>query len=343
MPGEGRRQVNSGKLDVVIARIAGFFRWWGRELATILPERFRVALGNQSPPVLIHLCADTDIDSALGSVGPGRNVTLALDVSVVLTNEVSLPRAGRQATAGMANIQLARTMPLQLSELYTDWKTVAAEKDQGEQSEKQRLRLYAAKRTFLDPVFDRLSSRALILSGIVLDEGDQLPGLAPMSAMRPYQRDCLKRVGILVLLGIAVLMVPYAWLSNVRSENAKVTQEIAVLRPSIQGLSERRNQVESHHDRIDYLEKQRSGDWFFDTLALLSKESPDTVSLREFVYEPGRLRVSGSAKSAADWALSLGKLQGVNNVTLQQVSSGRTPEDPENFDIAIELANGASR
>ena len=326
--------------DTLNERLAIFFRWWGGELRELLPIRLRKSQPKGPDRVKVTVSATGETKPALETLSDGQLVELHLEPEVVLSHDVRLPVANHRATDGMAKIQMSRVMPLAITDLYTYWRSSGPIENVRDGAVQQRVTLYVAKKNVLSPLFESIQSKHLLLSDIVLCDQAGFSTLAPPQVRRHFNHRTLRTVGLGALAVLMFLTLPYAWVWNVRSENETIAQEQLALRDLVFDVSASRDLLDAHNARIGFLNTERSNDWFPEALALLSAESPDTVLLRELNYELGSVRVAGFAESAADWALSLGELEGVADVKLQRVTSGRFSGDPEYFDIVIELENG---
>jgi Fimbrial assembly protein (PilN) len=326
--------------DTLVERLAVFFRWWGGELWALMPPGFRRRYSSHPDCVKVTVSAIGETTPALASLQEGQLVELHLEPEVVLSHDIRLPVANHRATDGMAKIQMGRVMPLAMAELYTYWRSRGLIENLRDGTVQQNVCLYVAKRKVLGPLFELIQSRRLLLADILLNEQSGFSTLSPPQIRRHYNHRTLRTVGLSVLAALMIITLPYAWVWNVRSENEAVLQEQQALRDLVDDVSASRELIDAHDERVGRLNAERSNDWFAEVLAMLSTESPDTVLLRELNYERGSVRVAGFAESAADWALRLGEVAGVADVKLERVSAGRSPGDPENFDIVIELENG---
>lgn len=335
--------MSSSGMDNLAEHAARFFRWWGKELLMLIPPSVTQRFSVSQEVVSVVVSSTGETQPPLESFTDGQLIVLSLDASVVLSHNIRLPFANHRATEGMANIQMSRIMPLPMEDLYSDWRSAGPIENLRDGASQQKVLLYVAKRKVLGPVFETIQSKGFLLADILIEGVAGFSTLAPTSVRRGLNHRTLRSVGLGVTALLLILMLPYAWMLNIRSENEIVSRELSALQDMIADVSELRNHLDGHNAQVKFLVAERSNDRFSEALSLLSAESPDSVFLRDFSYERNTVRVAGYAASSAEWALALGKQPSVGNVNLQRVSSGRSPDDPENFDIVIDLVNGPGR
>lgn len=335
--------MNSNYIEKIITGFANFLTWWVRELTFLMPQGMRKRLFRSSPTSKLFLPLEGDIDDKLEACEFGQSVVLHINSDWILTKTVMLPKADYRIVKEMAAVQISRLMPLSRDALYTDWRIIkgadgALEGDVDDQ--KQNVQLYAIKRSALDPILHELNARNWIIQDVVLEGGGNLFKVLPFKARQSLYYQCLKKVGLFSFFLLGLVMIPYAWLWNLEGENNEVSDQLQTLKQEVSELSKKRDLLDSYYSREEFLGHQRLSDKLYESLALLTTESPDNLWLQEFNFSQGHLRLVGYAQSSAEWALKLEGLDSVERAQLQQVSAGRTKDDPENFSILIDLAKG---
>ena len=352
---------SSPSADFILASVSRFLKWWGQELLFLL-RLFQKRKGESNRQVMIlRLPLDQEANELLEQALPGQRVELYIDESITLSKELTLPDADTKTTAGMVELQQARYLPLQLHLLYTGWhrlpgtitRTYKADSESDSRIQ-QQVRLYTVKRSSLSDLLGRLADKRLVLEQVFV--GDvELPSLLPVTNFRPLHLHRLKQAGMVAALLTLILLMPKLWFWKLSSENSTVTHQIEHLREDVQQISQLQLQLDEQQLRSDFLARQTKADRFAHGLLLLTQVSPDSVWLRELNYDKGRIRLSGQAESAADWALQLEKLPAIEKVQLQNVSANRsiTPinttdqSEPkklsESFDMTLSIKVGVTQ
>lgn len=326
-------------LEPMISTLARALEWWVRELVDCLPTRLRRAALPVGTTKSIK-GSTNNLKEAISGLDRGTKVSLTLTHPDLLSCDLLLPFANQRATAGMVRVQSDRVLPIDAGRLYTDWRAIETTPT-GQASQRygknQRIRLYAAKKSFLDEIGRTLDASGLRLTEVLDDAGSTLPGLVPRLSRRRNNEVVFERATVAAAAVVLFSLLPAAWLSNVKRHIAAVEQEVATVRVRGSELVDLQNRVRLHHARLDFVDGRVDSNQFNDVLISLSAISPDSVYLRELDYDLEGVRIAGFAESAAEWALQLESTDQIEGVAIRQVSTGRDSSDPESYEFHFRL------
>lgn len=274
--------------------VAGFFSWWGGELAAMLPAIARRWIGIEPDLLVVALegdvidvthdragsgsavCrvalsepdAETQLTKVLGDVGLARlPVALRLAVDQVLQKDLFLPAAANENLRQVLSFEMEQQTPFRADQVFYD----GAVRGRDSRGEKIVVSLAAAPRDTVDHAVEEIGRLGLTpaVVGVGRDGGafDRRLNLATDDVSKRAgfsQRDRLLLTIVIVLLA-AVLFIPGLRHDGVRAD---IEDRIARVTPAA-------NQALALRQRIDTALAGAG------TVARLKREAPSAVRLLE--------------------------------------------------------------
>src|SRR4051812_43531384 len=220
--------------------LPGFLRWWGGELATLVPLRWRQAFAGgerwyviergttawqlrRSGETLAMVEAD-DVDTtehraaslnrALSESDPAdRRIALVLPQAQVLRRRLVLPVAARDNLRQVVGYDLDRQTPFRADDIHYG----VRELDEGGPEGRFVAELAATPRAFLDPLLDELATLGVAPDRVDVPLGHALAGVNLLPPVRaPRRVDRRRRLNLTLLALIVLLLVGgmAGWLHN---------------------------------------------------------------------------------------------------------------------------------
>lgn len=349
----------------------GFLRWWGAELAFLLPASLRLWWGRRSNRVVlraddavldVHLRSsagarllrrwtkDEDQDAALGALiaaeaeAEGAENVLLLAGSAILRRSIVLPAAALENLVQVVGFELDRYTPFKESQLYYD----ARAKEPLADGARVRVEFAAVSRTYLDALLARLA-----VAGVRPDSVDvENPGQALSQGgfnlsperYRPRRSGLPLRLtqalaGLLCLLLAAVGAVPVVmddrFIEQLREEVRRATKAAKVveaMREETEGLGKAAAFV---------LDKKLGQPPLVVVLADLTARLPDDGWLSALQMREGHIEMQGQVKTASALIALLEDSPYLRNTTFLAPVTPEPTSKMERFRIGADIVGVA--
>jgi len=317
--------------------ISGFFRWWGGEIAAILPAALRARLGRGGQRLTVEISERRALFGlekgreirTLGEVaiapsglagqrdagqreavariirGAGvrtAEVVLRLPRHKVLRRLVDLPAAASENLREVLGFEMDRHTPFKASEVYFDYRL------EGSDPERKRIKvdLVVVPRTVADQAVQLATSWGLtpdrLAAGGEVAEAARPFNLLSASAARTRAglggRLALALLVVASLLSAAVLYLP---LERARTLLAATEAEVDRVRGEALAADGLKTQIEEMLQRGSFVVERKRGEYgAIEVLDELTGLLPDHTWALKFGIRDGRLTLSGySAKPSS--------------------------------------------
>ncbi|KRE94888.1 fimbrial assembly protein [Frateuria sp. Soil773] len=307
--------------------LPGFFRWWGDELAALLPASWRAALRSGSTWFLLghadghwqlrHAGAaeplarwseDAEpaaqralLDSAVQAVDrEDRRLALVLPASVALRRQLSLPLAAAQTLQQVGAFEMDRQTPFRVEQVHYAIRELAVPAPPG----RLLAELVAVPRNVLDPLLARLQAAEIRVDAVDVASGQGRlgvnllpPGQAPRHVSTRRRLNLALAAGCVVLLALVL----GEWLHNRQQALAAMQTEVEAMRAEAQQVAALRQQWQDNAGAAGFLvQRKQSGVTRLAVLEELTERLPDTAWLeRVSIDNSGQLGFQGQSQQAA--------------------------------------------
>lgn len=328
--------------------LPGFLRWWGGELAALLPTRIRKWLQRgpdvlwlsvspttvgakrvRTGAVLATIPADLPADvqratfakACTGSDPDDRRLILVVSEGSVLHRRLLMPMAAATDPHKVVGYELDRQTPFKADQLYYDVRISPDPAPAGQVV----LDLYAAPRAELDPMLERLAVTGAQPDAVDVQRDDGLlAGVDLLPAgRRPRRMDRRRRINWILgaVCVLLVVLILAQWLGNRRAALAKMQDEVEAMRAQATQSEQLRAQLTAAVAASGFLVKRKAENPPpLAVLDELTRRMPSTAWLDSMTLDDsGGLDIKGEADKAAALVDTLGgssvlaepKLQGV--------------------------------
>jgi len=304
--------------------LPGFLRWWGGELAALLPAGWRRRFGGGAAWFLLerdgahwHLRGGGAVVAAWPADAPAGEQRAALDAAVrgvdaedlrlalllpagqVLRRTLSLPGAAAENLARVGAFEMDRQTPFRAEQVHYAVRELAAPAAPG----RLAAELVAVPRATLDPLLAQLREAGIAVDAVDVAEGGGRLGVDLLpSGQAPRRRR--PRLRLNLALGAACLallaLVLAQWLHNREQALEQMRAEVESMRAQAQQVAALRQQWQDNVGAAGFLvqRKQRS----VSRLALLqelTRRLPESAWLERFSLDgSGQLGFQGQAQQA---------------------------------------------
>lgn len=335
---------------------AAFLRWWGGELAALLPRGGghgkavrlrldgdglqvetdgrpggRVKLGKAGQPL-----AGAPLKAAAEAAAEGRPVALEIAPGQALARHIRVARAAESELAGVLSFEIERHTPFRAAEVVFAWRPDPAQDD----PEHLGVELVAVPRRILDPLCAGLADHGLTPGEILArPAADRAPVALPSAGEPPPAgaRVLLPALVTAALLAVAVLSP--LW----RVEAAADARAAAVAQSRIAhaaGTDERRAAARNARAVRLLADARAARPTVLATLDAVSALLPDGTWLMRFAMTGAEAVLEGRTQSAVDL---VGRLEAAPMVDAVAYAAPVT-RDPagggERFGFNLTLAGG---
>jgi len=344
----------------------GFLRWWGGELAVLLPVRIRAWL--QRGPDVLRLTMGPDallvkrartgdvlatipaelpdevqratFKSACAGIDPDdRRLVLVVAGASVLQRRLLMPLAAAAYPRKVVGYELDRQTPFKPDQLYYDVRISPAPAPAGQVA----LDLYAAPRAELDPMLERLAGLGVHPDCVdVQAANDMLAGVDLLPAgRRPRRPDKRRRLNWILAAGcvLLVVLVLAQWLGNRRAALAKMQDEVDAMRTRATQSEQLRAQLTAAVAASQFLVKRKAENPPpLAVLDELTRRMPATAWLDAMTLDDsGGLDIKGEADKAAALVDKLGGSKVFGEPKLQGVIQPDPATGKERFELTARV------
>ncbi len=346
--------------------LPGFLRWWGGELAALLPVRIRTWL-QRGPDVLwlgvspaalsvkrartglvlasipVELPAEVQratFASACAGIDPDdRRLVLVVDQAAVLQRRLLMPLAAAADPRKVVGYELDRQTPFKPDQLYYDVRVSRATAPAGQVA----LDLFAAPRAGLDPMLERLAALGAQPDAIdVADASGALAGVDLLPATRRPRRPDKRRRWNWALGAACVLLLVLVlaqWLGNRRAALAHMQAEVDAMRTRATQSEQLRAQLTAALAASKFLVKRKAENPPpLAVLDELTRRMPATAWLDMLTLDDsGGLDIKGEAAKAAALVDTLGGSKMLGEPKLQGVIQPDPATGKERFELVARV------
>ncbi|QWT19162.1 hypothetical protein KPL74_15590 [Bacillus sp. NP157] len=307
--------------------LPGFLRWWGGELAALVPPRLRYAFAGGQRWFIVErrpdawvlrrsgetlpLASASDVDAldhrtgaftrALAEADPAdRRVALVLPVAQVLRRRLVMPVAARDNLRQVVGFDLDRQTPFRADDVHF------GVRDLGEPAGEGRFvaELAATPRAMLDPLLDELASLGLTPDRVDVAEGAALAGVNLLPPQRvPRRVDRRRRLNLALTVAIVALALAAmgAWLHNRSTALEAMRAEVDAMQDDAHRVGALRQRLTESAGASGFLARRKiESPAILPVLQELSARLADDTWLERFTLNAsGQIGFQGQSPQAA--------------------------------------------
>lgn len=346
--------------------VPGFLRWWGGELAALLPARMRAWL-QRGPDVLwlsvrpaelsvkrgntgavlatipANLPADAQriafAGACAGSDPDDRRLVLVIPAESALHRRLVMPVAAAADPRKVVGYELDRQTPFKPDQLYFDVRVSADPAPAGQVV----LDLYAAPKAELDPMLERLGAIGVRPDAVDVQTADgslAAVDLLPFD-LHPRRVDRRRRLNwaLAAACVVLVVLVLAQWLANRRAALAQMQTQVAAMRAQASRSEQLRAQLAGALAASKFLVKRKAENPPpLLVLDELTRNLPPTAWLDAMTLDDsGGLDIKGEASHAAALVDQLGKSRILQEPKLQGVIQPDPATGKERFEVVARV------
>lgn len=307
--------------------LPGFLRWWGGELAPLVPVRWRQAFAGGQRWYVIERGEDgwrlrrageaasvaeiADIDGAehragvlahaLAEADPAdRRVALVLPASQVLRRRLVLPVAARDNLRQVVGFDLDRQTPFRAEDIHYGVRELEETAAEG----RFVAELAATPRSTLDPLLDELAALGVHPDRVDVGQGNALAGvdlLPPARAPRRVDRRRRLNAALMVVIVLLVFAGMAVWLQNRNAALERMTATVESMRADAQKVTALRQRLSDSAGASGFLARKKTeSPSILPVLEELTHRLPDDTWLERFTLNAtGQLGFQGQSPQAA--------------------------------------------
>lgn len=307
--------------------LPGFLRWWGNELAPLVPARWRSAFAGGQRWYVVERMAEgwrlrrageggslvdiADVDPpehragllahALAEADPtDRRIALVLPATQVLRRRLVLPLAARDNLRQVVGFDLDRQTPFRAEDIHYGVRELQETVAEG----RFAAELAATPRATLDPLLDELVALGIHPDRVDVGQGDALAGvdlLPPARAPRRVDRRRRLNAALAAAIVLLVFAAMAAWLHNRNVALETMTATVESMRADAQRVSALRQRLTESAGASGFLARKKTeSPSILPVLEELTHRLPDDTWLERFTLNAtGQLGFQGQSPQAA--------------------------------------------
>jgi general secretion pathway protein L len=346
--------------------LPGFLRWWGGELAWLLPARLR-AWVRRGPDVLwlsevsgaatvrrartgatlVAIAPGLPVDGqraefaqACAGIDPDdRRLLLVVPASQVLYRRLVMPAAAAADPRRVVGYELDRQTPFKPEQVYYDVRVSADAAPPGQVA----LDLYAAPKAEIEPLLERFAAIGAHPDAVDAQAADgTLAGIDLLPpGRRPRRVDRRRRTNLILGLACVLLavLVLSQWLANRRAALAEMQDEVQTMRARATQSEQLRAQLTGALAASKFLVKRKSENpSALEVLDDLTRRLPSTAWLDVLTLDDaGGLDIKGEAAKAAALVDTLSSSKLLQEPKLQGVIQPDPATGKERFELVARV------
>jgi len=307
--------------------LPGFLRWWGNELAPLVPVRWRSAFAGGQRWYVVERMAEgwrlrragesgslvdiADVDPpehragqlahALAEADPtDRRIALVMPATQVLRRRLVLPLAARDNLRQVVGFDLDRQTPFRAEDIHFGVRELQDTAAEG----RFIAELAATPRATLDPLLDELVALGIHPDRVDVGQGDALAGvdlLPPARAPRRIDRRRRLNAALAAAIVLLVFAAMAAWLHNRNVALETMTATVESMRADAQRVSALRQRLTESAGASGFLARKKTeSPSILPVLEELTHRLPDDTWLERFTLNAtGQLGFQGQSPQAA--------------------------------------------
>lgn len=347
--------------------IAAFFRWWGDELAAMVPTRLKKLLGG-SRPVLILKRATGGVQVALWNAGKveelglfpldedgiarreqllqqrpeieNAEVLLDLTPAESLVRRFRLPAATEENLVQVAGFELDRLTPFTAQQVYYHVRLLERLPDTKQIS----VELALTPRKRLDPLLEELTGGGWFPDRVEIagDPARRSHQLLPERFQKPSKRfPRLLNTGLAALAAALALLIGILPIWRDYRQTAELEQEMRKVSKVAKEVETLRQDAEKLSREASFLTKRkRTEPALVDVLNELSRVIPNNTWLYGMQYKDRRLVIQGQSPSASSLIAVVEDSPYFYNTSFVSPVTKDVSSGFERFQIASQVLNG---
>ena len=307
--------------------LPGFLRWWGGELAALMPVRWRRAFADGQrwylverhgdtwqirrageAPVLASL-PDTEpvehraavVARVLADSDPAdRRIALLLPAAQVLRRRLVLPVAARDNLRQVVGFDLDRQTPFRPEDIHYGVRELEGDVADG----RFLAELAATPRSVLDPLLDTVTALGIHPDRVDVGQGTGLSGIDLLPPARVTRR-VDRRHRINIVLGVAILVLAMAcmsaWLHNRQAAVDTMRAQVEAMRDGAQRVKALRQRLMDSAGASGFLARRKAeSPSVLPIMEELTQRLPDDTWLERFTLSAnGQIGFQGQSPQAA--------------------------------------------
>ncbi len=286
-----------------------FTRWWGGELAALVPGGLRRAIGLESPELLILARSDDlrlrrrrggrleelgGLDAVPAGADDAR-IVLQIPAERAFVKTVQLPLAASENLPEVLAFEMDRQTPFQPDQVHFGYSVLA--RNTAEKT--LQVRLSVVPRSVVAGALEQLRRREITADAIEIVDADRLIGV-PAGA--PQTTGIGRLNGLLMVLCLLLLIAAVASPAAVRYYRiAEMDREIAALKPRAEAALARRGDTDRQTEgAMQAIAARAAAPFATAVLEEVTRLLPDDTWLAQFNIVSGRVEIEGSTASATN-------------------------------------------
>lgn len=356
------------------SRLPGFLRWWGGELAALIPLRWRALLlrGNarllyeaQGQDLRVLAAGDgqerellrlplseaaalaPSLEAALGDRAGARPRWLLLSGERVLRRRMSLPAAAADRLRDVLAFELDRQTPFRSEEVAFDHRLLRRD----ETTRQLEVELVVLPRAALDAALAPLGPQAAHLDGVDVRDPDapaEGGGTLGVNLLPPDRRAARRdptrwlNLALLALAALGTGIALWQTLENRRAAVAALSEQIDQRKREAQQVQRLRAQLDDAAGGANFLARARAArPTMLELLNDITRRVPDGSWLERLSVNSDKVALVGLSEQASSLVAALQPSPFLRSPAL----SGSVQADPRNrrdrFTVAADLAVAA--
>lgn len=347
-----------------------FLSWWGRELATFLPQRWRDALAEGREALLLHTDAGAIVVRREAGQGVADMGTIGLDQDAdaqrtaferlrgsidepmlrqfycisparTLRRTLSLPAAAEDNLRQVLSFEMDRQTPFKAEQVYFDYRVLGRDAS----GRQLHVDLVVMPRAQLDAELAPLANLATELDGVDCWQdaatGRRL-GINLLPAERRARRRNMRLRLNLALVAVAIVLalgVMGRTVTNRQQALESMTAEVQAAQEQAKQVAGLRKTLEETIDSANFLaQRKRSAIPMVLLLKDLTERLPDGTYLERLnVNEDGRIELQGLSDKAESLIAELQKSKVIMNPSFQGVIQPDPRLKKDRFNLVAQL------
>ena len=352
-----------------------FFAWWGRELVSLLPERWRAQLAERTDALLLevqgselvvwrqsgertrelaHISLAEPIDVQKSAFARLRNQLDDPDLrrfyciapERTLRRHINLPAAAENNLRQVLAFEMDRQTPFKADQVYFDYRVSVAPGSERNLA----IELTVVPRAQLDNELVKIAGVDASLDGVDCwqnGSGSQRAGLNLLPVDRRFKR---KNVGLRINLALAgasavlLITVMVQSLANRQSALDAMTAEVGKAQNDAKQVSQLRKTMQDTIDSANFLSrKKHESPLMVDLLNDLTVRLPDDTYLERLnVDEKNKIELQGLSDDASKLIGLLSKSDLLTNPSVQGTIQPDPRTKKDRFNITLEFRTVAA-
>jgi len=360
----------NSKSPSMFAQLAILFRWWGKELATLVPTFIKKFFQVDAYQIRLNFAAEkvTLLDtskantleqfrldphspvlpagliSALKKLNTTRvDTVLILDPEDVLFLDLNLPSEAESNLHNILGYEMDRQTPFTIDQVYYDYLVNKLPDD----ARHIQVKLAVARRELVKNWLEQIKNQGLFPAVVTVlpniqDDNSQLSDINLLpNEMRPIRSRTVARLNYLFLV-MAFIMLVVMTVTILFRQNTYIeylSEEISSVSDEVQQVQQLRQQINNLVEHSNWiLERKRQSASIIATLNDLSIMIPDTTWLNKFELHGDRLRLQGESVNASELIGLIESYANFSNATFTSPVVRDAKTGRERFQIIAKLS-----